>query len=135
MFTGLDISTSALVAQRTRLDVISQNMAKQFVTHDADGNYSPFRRRIPIFAAGDPLTGNSKGVHVREILEDQSPFRKVHVGTGHPNADKDGFIEMPNVHPAMEMVNALEASRAYEANITAVEATKSMTNAALQLIA
>lgn len=135
MFTSLDISTSALVAQRTRLNAISQNLANQYTTHDAQGNYAPYRRRITVFAPGDPSTGSEQGVHVREILEDPGDFRKVYEGPDHPLADKDGYVHYPNVHPAYEMVNALEASRAYEANITAVEATKAMANAALQLLA
>jgi len=135
MFGALDISTSALAAQRTRLDAISNNLANQHSVYDKDGNYEPFRRRIPVFAPGDPATGSDMGVHVREILEDDAPLRKVHVGVGHPLADAEGFMKMPNVDPTVEMVNAIEASRAYEANITAAETTKSMMNAALRLIA
>lgn len=135
MFGALDISTSALVAHRTHLNIISQNLAKQDVTHDADGNFNPYRRRIAIFAEGDPATGRSEGVHVREIKLDDAPFNERYVGVGHPNADERGYMKTPNVHPAVEMVDALAVSRAYEANITAIEATKSMANAALQLLA
>ncbi len=134
MFGSLDISTSALVAQRTRLNVISANLANRFSTHDADGNYAPFRRRIPVFAAGDPVSGSEMGVHLKEIELDDSPFRRVHE-PGHPDADAEGYLEYPNIDPAMEMVNAMEANRAYEANITAVEATKNMVNSALRLLA
>jgi flagellar basal-body rod protein FlgC len=109
MFGSLDISTSGLVAQRTRLEVT-------------------------VLAPGDPSTGNDQGVHVQEILLDGSPFRKVY-DPGHPNADSQGYVNFPNVHSAMEMVNALEASRAYEANITAAEATKAMMQASLRLLA
>lgn len=134
MFGSLDISTSALVAQRTRLDVISGNLANQHSTHDAEGNYAPYERRVPIFAPGDPATGSAEGVHVREIQLDPSPPRMVH-DPGHPDADADGYVGYPNIDPAIEMVNALEASRAYEANITATETTKSMINAAMRLLA
>lgn len=134
MFGALDISTSALVAQRTRLNVIAANLANQNTTHDADGNYAPFRRRIAVLMPGDPATGNRLGVHVGEIGLDPAPFRKVYE-PGNPNADSRGYVNYPNIDPAMEMVNALEASRAYEANITAAEASKSMIDAALQLIA
>ncbi|MAE61546.1 MAG: flagellar basal body rod protein FlgC [Planctomycetaceae bacterium] len=134
MFGALDISTSALVAQRTRMNVIAANMANMNTTHDADGNYSPFRRRIAILAAGDPQNQSKMGVHVREVMLDDAPFRKVHL-PNHPNADADGNVNFPNIDSSMEMINALEASRAYEANITAAEATKSMLNAALQLLA
>ena len=135
MYGALDISTSALVAQRTRLNVISANMANQHSVFDADGNYAPYRRRIPVFAPGDPDRGNAMGVHVQEILFDAAPFKKVHVGAGHPLADADGYINTPNIDPMIEMANALEASRAYEANVTVVEATKSMINSALRLLA
>jgi flagellar basal-body rod protein FlgC len=135
MFGALDISTSALAAQRTRLDTISGNLANQHTAFDADGNYAPYRRRIPVFAAGDPSSGSELGVHVREIMTDDAPFRKVEVGRGHPLADEEGFMKMPNVDPTVEMINAIEASRAYEANITAAETTKSMMNASLRLLA
>lgn len=134
MFGALDISTSALVANRTRLNVISANMANQYSVQNAEGEYAPYRRRVPIFAAGDPARGNSAGVHVREIELDPSPFRKKYQ-PGHQFADAEGYVEYPNIDPAIEQVNALEASRAYEANITAAEATKSMMNAAMRLLA
>jgi flagellar basal-body rod protein FlgC len=134
MFGSLDISTSALVAQRTRLDVIAANLANRYTTHDAKGNYAPYRRRIAVFAPGDPESGSSSGVHVSEIRLDKSDFRKV-LEPGNPDADKNGFVNYPNIDPSIEMISALEASRAYEANITAAEATKSMMNSALRLLA
>ena len=134
MFGSLDISASALTAQRTRLNVVSANLANRFTTHDAEGNVAPYRRRIPVLASGDPATGSGAGVHVREILLDDAPFKRVYE-PGHPAAGPDGYVKYPNIEPANEMINALEASRAYEANITAVEATKSMINSALQLLA
>lgn len=134
MFGSLDISTSALVAQRTRMNVIAANMANMNSIEDADGNYSPFRRRIAVFASGDPSRGSDRGVHVSEILLDATPFRKVKEA-GSPYADADGYVEYPNIDPTMEQINALEASRAYEANITAAEATKAMMKASLRLLA
>ena len=134
MYGALDVSTSALVAQRTRMNVIAANMANMNTTHDADGDANPFRRRIAVLASGDPSGGSDMGVHVREIAMDPAPFRKVWAPS-HPDADEKGYLSYPNIDSSMEMVNALEASRAYEANITAAEATKSMLNAALQLLA
>ena len=134
MFGALDISTSALVAQRIRLETISANLANRNSIYNADGQYEPYRRRIPIFAPGDPATGNDKGVHVAKIDFATGPLRKVHDPT-HPDADRDGYVGYPNIDPAMEMINALEASRAYEANITAAEATKNMMQTALRLLA
>lgn len=134
MFGSLDISTSALVAHRTRLEVASANMTGRFTVTDAQGNYAPFRRRMAILSSGDPATGKSDGVHVSEIALDQSDFRKVHE-PGHKFADKDGYVNYPNIDPAIEMVNALEASRAYEANITAAEATKAMIQSSMRILA
>ena len=134
MFGSLDISASALVAQRTRIDVISANIANQSSILDGKGNYSPFRRRIAVFSPGDPATGNKLGVHVKQIMLDASPFHKRHEPDS-PYADADGNVNYPNINPAMEMVNALEASRAYEANITAAQATKSMIQSSLKLLA
>jgi len=134
MFNSLDISTSGLIAQRTRLETISSNIANENSIYDAQGNYDPYRRRIAVFAPGDPATGSSQGVHVEKILLDQSPFRKVYE-PGNPNADKNGYVDYPNIDPTMETVNALEASRAYEANIVAAQATKAMWNQSLSLLA
>jgi flagellar basal-body rod protein FlgC len=134
MFGILNTSTSALVAQRTRLETIAANMANSNTIYDAEGNYAPFRRRIAVFSPGDPTTASKQGVHVSNILLDDAPLRKVYE-PGHPNADKEGYVQYPNIDSTMEMVNALEASRAYEANITAAEATKSMMQASLRLLA
>ena len=134
MFGALDTSTSALVANRQRLEVISANMANRSTIEDADGNYSPFRRRLAILAQGDPSRGSDSGVHVKEIKLDQSPLRKSYE-PGHPYADAEGYVEYPNIEPANELVNAVEVSRAYEANITAAEATKTMMRSALRLLA
>jgi flagellar basal-body rod protein FlgC len=134
MFGSLDISVSALVAQRTRLDAISANIAGMDAIVDERGENNPYKRRVPIFAVGDPSTGSATGVHVREILE-QPAFREVYDPT-HPLADvRTGTYLAPDISEAMEMVSALEASRAYEANITVVEASKSMMNTALRLLA
>ena len=134
MFGSLNVSASALVAQRTRMEVISANMANKDAIYDAKGNYAPFRRRITVFAHGDPATGTDQGVHVQKILFDQAPFRKSYE-PGHPNADEKGYVEYPNIDSSVEMINALEASRAYEANVTAAEATKSMMQASMRLLA
>ena len=134
MFGSLDISASALVAQRTRLETIAANLANKDAIYDAQGNYAPYRRRVPVFAQGDPSTDSKLGVHVQKLLFDPSPFRKVY-DPGHPNADGQGYVNFPNVDSTMEMVNALEASRAYEANVTAAEATKSMIQSSLRLLA
>lgn len=133
MFGSLNISTSGLIAQRTRMETIAANLANKNTVEDANGNYAPFRRRIPIFATGDPNTDSANGVHVDEIMLDPAPFRQV-LDPTHPFADKDGYVQMPNIDTTTEMINAIEATRAYEANITAAEATKSMIQSSLRLL-
>ena len=134
MFGALDISTSGLVAQRTRIDVISANLANINSVEGPDGEYEPYRRRVPIFATGDPTTGSIEGVHVQEVHLDMSELVSRYE-PGHKFADDEGYVYYPNIDSTTEVINAMEASRAYEANITAVEVTKSMMNAALQILA
>ncbi|MBC24550.1 MAG: flagellar basal body rod protein FlgC [Phycisphaerae bacterium] len=134
MYGSLDISTSGLVANRVRLETISTNILNQDTILDAQGQYAPFQRRIAILAAGDPASGSSQGVHVSHIevardalvprLEPDSPF-----------ADEEGMVWYPDINPVVEQMNAMEAMRAYEANIAVVEGTKSMISAALELLA
>ncbi len=133
MFGALDVSTSGLVAQRTRLQVIAANLANRSSLLDANGNYAPYRRRFAVLSAGQDEQGGP-GVRVAQIQMDDAPLRKVYE-PGSPYADRDGYVQYPNVEPAIEMVNALEATRAYEANITAAEATKSMWQTSLRLLA
>ena len=135
MFGALDTSTSALVANRVRMETVAANIANANSITDENGENNPFRRRVALLAAGDPTSNRSQGVHVQEIILDQAPFQLEHDPT-HPLADPvTGYIKKPNINPIFEQVNALEISRAYEANIQAAEATKSMMQAALRLLA
>lgn len=134
MFEALDISGSALLAQRVRMDTIAGNLANMNTTRDASGQLNPYRRRFAVFAAGQPGQGGAAGVHVQSVEQDPSDFRKVHK-PGDPEAGPDGFIRYPNIDMTTEMVNAMEASRAYEANVTTMEVTKSMISSSLRLIA
>lgn len=134
MFDALDISSSALTAQWTRLDTIAGNVANINTTRNTQGQPVPYRRRFAVFAPGQETDPRQPGVHVQKIGQDSSPFRKVHEPS-HPDADKQGYVSYPNVDLAVEYVNALEASRAYEANVTVMEVTKSMINASLRLLA
>lgn len=133
MYGSLDISTSALVAQRTRLNVISANIANRNVLLNAHGEYAPYQRRIALLAAGDPVSGKAEGVHVADIVTDDTLLYRYEPDSRFANAE--GYVGYPNIDPVKEMVNAMEASRSYEANIAAIEATKSMINAALEVIA
>lgn len=133
MYGALDISTSALIAQRTRLDVISANIANKDTIINADGAYEPFQRRIALLAAGDPSRGSAMGVHVSEIELDAAELM-MRYEPGSPFANADGYVGYPNINSVIEQMNAMEAARAYEANIAAIEATKSMMSVALQML-
>ena|SRR5215212_7944526 len=134
MFESLDISASALLAQRTRMDAIAGNIANMNTTRNARGEAVPYRRRFAVFAAGRPEKSGGAGVSVAKIEVDKGPFRKEYQPS-HPDHDKDGYVSYPNIDLAVEYVNALEASRAYEANVTAMEVSKAMMNASLRLLA
>lgn len=141
MYGALDISVSGMIAQRTRMDVIAANIANADATRDAKGNLSPYKRRTVHFAPGDPAArneqGRSLGVHVAEIGQ-ASSYRK-RWDPGSPDAQTEGpdtgFVLVPDIDSTTEQVNSLVAQRAYEANIAAAEATKSMMAQALRLIA
>jgi flagellar basal-body rod protein FlgC len=142
MYGSLDISVSGMIAQRTRLNTIAANLANQNTILDANGEPNPYQRRATIFVPGDPdassNTGRNLGVHVAEITLDDAPFRKKYEPgspyakpDGHPDA---GYVYYPNVDPVTEQVNAMEAQRAYQANVIAAEAAKSLMAQALRLI-
>jgi flagellar basal-body rod protein FlgC len=142
-FNSLDIGASALTAQRFRMDIISQNIANANTSRTENG--MPYRRRVVLFeerASGsnfsDYLTESSrekfigKGVRVAGIVNDRSPFKRVY-DPGHPDADAEGYVEMPNVDIVTEMINMVSATRAYEANVTSINTTKSMALKALEI--
>lgn len=137
MISALDISSSALVAQRVRMDVIAGNIANAFTTARDDGTIEPYRRRYVTFApgAGDE---NAPGVHVADIAEDPSEYRLVY-DPGHPHAIPDGpqagYVRYPNVNLAVEYVDAIEASRAYEANVAVLNVTRTMLTQSVELFA
>jgi len=139
MFATLDIATSALVAQRANLDVIAGNIAMKDVTRDEQGNPNPYRRRVALFAPGDPSGGaKAAGVHVAKIVEDPSPLG-LRWEPGHVDAIKEGkekgYLKVSNVDYHTEMVNAMVAARAYEANVTVAEMAKRMMTTTISLIA
>lgn len=146
IFNGFDISASALTAQRLRMDVISSNMAHQDTTRAqlVNGEWQPYRRKMVVFESNPNKPFSSylksamksesagKGVRVSRIIEDQSPFKLVYQPE-HPDADENGYVQMPNVDPLQEMVDLLGATRSYEANVTTLNATKSMLMKALEI--
>ena len=133
MFDVLDMGASGLTAQRIRLDTIASNVANMNTTRNARGEKVPYRRRFATLMAGQPGDPSKPGVRVDKIHEDASPFQK-RFEPGHPDADAEGYVRYPNIDLAFEMVNMMEASRAYEANVNLMEVSKAMFNASLRLI-
>ncbi|OWA33757.1 flagellar basal body rod protein FlgC [Saccharibacillus sp. O16] len=143
---GFDVSASALTAQRLRMDVISSNIANADTTRAqvVDGKVQPYRRKVTVLSENDTqsfaqrlntaMNGKSSaaGVKVTGIQEDQEPFKLVYNPT-HPDADANGYVQMPNVDIAKEMVDMISATRSYEANVTALNASKAMITKALQI--
>ena len=131
---ALEISVSAIKSERERMEIISSNIANVNTTRSIDGG--PYKRKIAVLEE-NPLTFNeelkrSGGVRVSDIVDDKTPLQKVY-NPSHPDADKDGFVEMPNVNLAKEMVDMVEASRMFEANVTAYNIGKKMVQDTLQI--
>jgi flagellar basal-body rod protein FlgC len=133
-FGALAISHSGLRSQRIRLDLIANNIANINTTRTPQGG--PFRRQLAVFAA-NPLEptpiSDGRGVEVSEIVPDMSPFKTVY-DPGHPDADQNGYVLMPNIDVAVEMVDLVSATRSYEANISSINATKQILRKALEII-
>ena len=127
----LDVSASAMSANRFWLERISNNMANANSTHSVAGG--PYQREVPVFAevlANE--TGGGGGVEATSVMKDPTPFPVVY-NPGHPDADARGFVRMPNVNIINEMVDMIAASRTYEANITVSSAAKNMMNKAMDI--
>ena len=137
LFGASAISGSGMSAERFRMEVIANNIANANSTRSANGG--PFRRQDVVFAEvlGPELQPGGmpelRGVEAIEIIEDQSDFIRVHM-PGHPDADAEGFVLMPNVQLPIEMVNLLTAARAYEANLRAAQTFRQMNEQALSLL-
>lgn len=143
MFKSLNVSASGLTAERLRMDIISKNIANANTTRTLAG--TPYRRQLTVFKEqGAPSTFESmlnqakgqysigNGVEVSEVVEDQSDFKRVY-NPGHPDADDEGYVLMPNVDVVTEMINMMSASRSYEANVTAINTSKNMAMKALEI--
>lgn len=129
-FNAMDISATGLITQRYRMNISSENLANIDSTRTANGQ--PYRRKqVVLEAVGNiyepfpQIMGNLSGARVVEIVEDQTPYRQVN-RPGHPDADKNGNVLMPNVNAVLEMADIMSATRAYEANINAFNSAKSM---------
>jgi flagellar basal-body rod protein FlgC len=129
--SSLRISGSALTAERTRLDIISQNIANVHTTRGPDGH--AYRRREVVFETLSPAPGAvAAGVHVAAVTPSSEPTQQIY-DPGNPDANAQGYVEMPNVNLVNEMVDMIVATRAYEANVAVVNATKTLVSRALDL--
>jgi len=140
-FSAMNISSSALTAERTRMNLISSNLANASSTQTPEGG--PYKRKDAVFSATpvaspfnralDGAAGQqARQVEITEIVEDQNPPR-LQYEPGHPNANAQGYVAMPNVNVVEEMADMINASRSYEANVTAVQAAKSMALKTLEI--
>lgn len=142
LFQSFDISASGMTAERFRIDTIAQNIANINTTRTEDG--TPYRRKVVTFGEKELTPFNSyyesskaravgNGVKVTSVREDTETEFKMEYDPSHPDADENGYVSYPNVNTVTEMTNLIDATRAYEANTTAFEASKSMVQAALKI--
>lgn len=144
LFGMLHISGSALLAERERAEISASNMANAETTRTIEGG--PYRRQNVVFAARYPLARgfaatlasftdiHTKTVEVAGVVQDQTdPVRRY--DPGHPDADATGYVSFPNVNPVEESVNLMEAARSYQLNVSAIQTTKAMIQAAIQIAA
>lgn len=142
LFQSFDISASGMTAQRFRMDTISENVANVNTTSTENG--TPYRRKIVTFSkkgvtpfskvlsdSREGYVGN--GVKVSSVTEDYSTDFTMEYDPSNPDADENGYVSYPNVNIVTEMTNLIDASRAYEANVTAFDASKQIAQAGLQI--
>ena len=146
MFHSINTTASALTSQRLRMDVISSNMANAETTRSeyVDGQWQPYQRKAVVLQSKENgsfsnflqkamgFNGEGDGVQVKRIIEDETPFELVY-NPEHPDANEEGYVEMPNVDPLREMVDLMSVTRSYEANVTVLNASKGMMMKALEI--
>jgi flagellar basal-body rod protein FlgC len=142
LFSTLSVSASGMTAQRARAELLVENIANSDTTHTTEGG--PYRRRDVVFQSeqigspfsnfmSEPFGPPSEGVAVSQIVVDNSEPERRYM-PGHPDADKDGYVAFPKVNPAEDMVDLLGASRSYQANVSAIAATKDMIQRSIDLL-
>lgn len=136
MLSAFDISTSALVAQRTRINTIAGNIANISTTHNERGEPVPYQPRFVVFQTDDSKGGvaGAAGVKVERVAIDHVDPRMKYQ-PNHPDADENGYVAYPNIDLTTEMVDALEATRAYEANVGVIQITKDLGQQTLRILA
>ena len=142
IFSSIDISATGMTAERTRMEIISKNIANANVNRTSSGE--PYRRQMVVFKQNEntPFSTylskfakerlNAKGVKISKIVEDMTPFKQIYE-PGHPDADSNGYIQMPNVDITTEMVDMISAARAYEANMSSIDTSQNMALKALEI--
>ncbi len=143
LFGVLDINASALSAERARAEVVASNMANAETTRTPKGG--PYQRQLVVFGTGRPNRGNFaltltrfsdlhvRGVKVAQVVQDKTPpIRRYE--PGHPDADAQGYVSFPDINPVEEMVNLMAAAQAYQLNVAATQATKSMISESIQIL-
>ena len=133
LFGSLDVSASGMSAQRTRMDVVAENIANANTTRDANGQ--PYQRKEVVLQTqgGQSFGDVLDGVRVAAVTNDPSPPRQVY-DPGHPDANAQGYVTLPNVNPVTEMVDLISSSRGYEANVTAMNDAKQMFSKSLDIL-
>ncbi len=142
LFSSLSVSASGMAAQRTRAELLVENMANSETTRTPDGG--PYRRKDAVFQTQQitspfsavfqsEMDATSTGVAVSDVTVDSKDPVKRYM-PGHPDADKDGYVSFPNINPAEDMVNLTEASRNYEGNVSAISAIKDMIQRSIDLL-
>ncbi len=141
LFSSLSVSASGMSAQRSRAEILVENIANADTTRTAEGG--PYRRRDAVFESQDvaspfsaflspQMDSQSEGVGISEIAVDNSEPDRRYM-PGHPDADKDGYVSLPHMNPAEDMVDLLGASRSYQANVAAISAVKDMIQRSIDL--
>jgi flagellar basal-body rod protein FlgC len=139
---AMDISSSGLTAQRTRMNLVAMNLSNMHATRTPEGG--PWRRKVPVFTAESLYTRfggrlrpgldrELEDVAVTEIVADRRDFKMV-FDPSHPDADEFGYVLMPNINVVEEMVDMMSAQRSYEANVTAISASRSMALKSLEIL-
>ena len=139
LFSSLSVSASGMSAQRTRAELLVQNLANSETTRTPEGG--PYKRRDAVFTTEDQTSPFSAvfqnevstGVGVAQVVEDTRPPDRRYM-PGHPDADKDGYVSFPNINPAEDMVDLMSASRAFSSNVSAVAAIKDMIHRSIDLM-
>jgi flagellar basal-body rod protein FlgC len=139
LFSSIQVSASGMAAQRTRAEIMVENMANAETTRTAEGG--PYKRKDVVFASdlqSSPFSSVfqnqlAEGVRVAEVVQDNQPPDMRYI-PGHPDADANGYVAFPRTNPAEEMVNLMSASRSYDANVAAISAVKDMINHSISIL-